>query len=178
MAAPDYVPVAPGDLPRGSEALPPDSWKPERPADLRAFQPHGPGFGNQGPDQGYGLKLARRFVDKLVLEPGEHHDDVIAGCLVVGLKRAALFGRAPVIHDFELAFALFGFLDKAPPDLVEWRRRVFAGAAHHYWQQLSISEVVPDEVVRLTPAEVRDKVSSDWRALLPDPPVTAPAIAT
>ena len=145
MAAPDYVPIAPGDLPRRGEALPPDSWKSERPADLKTFQPRGPGFGTPGPDQGYGLKLARRFVDKLRLEPGEAVDDVVAGALAVALKRAALFGRAPVIHDFEFAFRRFGFLDKVPADVVERRKKLFAGADHDYWARRNVSDAVSDE---------------------------------
>lgn len=151
MAAPDYVPVAPGDLPRRGEQLPSDSWRAERPADLTTFQPRGPGFGNPGPDQGFGLKLARRFADRLRLQPGEHADDVVAGALLIGLKRAALFGRAPVSHDFDLAYRLFGCLDDAPAEVAAWRRALFAGAAHDYWAQRRVVDAVPDEVLRMTP---------------------------
>ena len=170
MAAPEYVPVAPADLPRKGEALPPDSWKPERPGDL-VFQPRGPRFGTPGPDQGYGLKLARRFTDQLMLEPGEHVDDVVAGGLGVGLKRAASFGRAPVIHDFAFAYGVFGFLDKAPSDLAKFRKELFAGAGHAYWQEREVCDTVPDETLRLTPADVRAKVTAgQWRELLREPP--------
>ena len=150
--------------------------KPERPADLKAFQPRGRGFGNPGPDQGYGLKLARRFDGRMQLQPGEHAEDVVAGCLGIALKRAAAFGRAPVIHDFELAFGLFGFLDKAPADLVERRRKLFAGAAHHYWDQRNVCDTVSDEALLLTPAAVREKaLSGTWPELLDRPPATQPA---
>ena len=36
-------------------------------------------MGNQGPDQGYILKLASGISDQLVLAPGEHAADVIEG---------------------------------------------------------------------------------------------------
>ncbi|MCU1462759.1 MAG: hypothetical protein JWO37_2834 [Acidimicrobiales bacterium] len=176
MAAPEYVPVALADLPRPTEALPPDSWRAERPGDL-VFQPRGPRFGTPGPDQGYGLKLAKRFVDQLQLQPGEHADDVVAGGLGVGLKRAAIFGRAPVIHDFELAYGMFGFLDEAPADLVEFRTHLFAGAAHHYWDQREICDTVPDETLPLSPAAARARVTSgEWRSLLREPPPLVPPV--
>jgi hypothetical protein len=175
MAAPEYVPVAPSDLPRRGEALPPDTWKAERPGDL-VFQPRGPRFGTPGPDQGYGLKLAKRFADKLVLK-GERAVDVVAGGLGVGLKRAASFGRAPVIHDFDFAYSLFGFLDEAPADLVDFRKHLFAGAGHGYWDQREVCDTVPDQTLRLSPADVREAVrAGSWRGLLREPPPLVPPV--
>lgn len=166
MAAPDYVPVTLADRPRSALALPPPrSWTASRPADLARNQPSGPKLGSQGPDQGYALNLAARFADRLILEPGDHADDVMAGCVGVALKRASIFGRAPVIHDIELALGLFGFLDPAPADLVAWRRERFAGASHHYWDQRAIADRVPEATLRLTPAQVRGRLA-DWRSLL------------
>ena len=76
-------------------------------------------MGRQGPDQGYALLLARRFADRLELAPDEHAEDAVAGCMVVAMARASLFGRAPVIHDLDLAFTLWGYLGGAPPELVD-----------------------------------------------------------
>jgi hypothetical protein len=167
MAAPHYVPVSLGDQPREDEpAKPPDSWRADRPGDLDAGQPVGPKLGRQGPDQGYALALARRF-DQLYVFDDESRDDAIAGCVAVALKRASVFGRAPVIHDLELAFRLFGFLGTPPADLVERRRPLFAGAHHHYWQRRAIVDLVPDETLRLTPAAVKERIG-DWRSLLTD----------
>jgi hypothetical protein len=140
-------------------------WTATRPGDLVGRQPTGPVLGKQGPDQGYALVLAERFHDRLVLTEGEDSHDVTAGCLGVGLARASLFGRAPVIHDLELAFGVFGFLDPAPADLVEFRRPLFAGASHHYWEQRAIVDLVPEATLRLTPAEVRRRLG-EWRSLL------------
>lgn len=166
MAAPDYVPVAKGDRPREPLDTPGHGgWTATRPADLTDLQPSGPYFGNQGPDQGYGLTLAERFADRLVLAEGEDPHDVVAGSLGVGLARASMFGRAPVIYDFELAYGLWGYLDTAPADLVEFRKPLFAGASHHYWDQRQIVDCVPESTLRLTPAEVRRRLG-EWRSLL------------
>ena len=45
--------------------------------------------------------------------------------LNLALKRASLFGRAPVVHDLEVAFTIWGFLGAAPPELVALRRPLF-----------------------------------------------------
>jgi hypothetical protein len=122
-------------------------------------------LGAPGPDQGYALKLARMFVDRLQLAEGEGVDDATAGSLGVALHRASLFGRAPVIWDLELAFTLWGYLGGAPPDLIQERVPLFMGAAHDYWDQRAITDRVPDETLRLTPAQVRERLG-DWRSLV------------
>ncbi len=166
MAAPDYVPTTQGDRPREVLGTPGhDGWTATRPGDLTGRQPSGPLFGNQGPDQGYAMVLAERFHGRLLLEDGEDEHDVVAGCLGVGLARASLFGRAPVIHDLELAYGLWGYLDPPPAELVAFRKPLFAGASHHYWDQRAIVDLVPEATLRLTPAEVRRRVG-DWRSLL------------
>ena len=166
MAAPEYVPVSLNELPRLKETIPaPRPWKADRPADLRGGQPTGAMFGSPGPDQGYALVLARRFEDRLELADGEHREDVVAGCLGVATKRASIFGRAPVIYDLELAFTLWGYLGPAPDYLVEFRKPLFEGARHHYWDQREICDLVPDETLRLTPQQVRERLSG-WREML------------
>lgn len=130
--------------------------------------PSGPGLGNQGPDQGYLLKLAREFADPIMAAFGEQADDVLAGCCAVALRRASLFGRAPVVHDLRLALELFGFLGEAASGLVDWRRPRFAGAAGHhgYHVKLRLADVVPEATLRLTPAAVANACAEDWRAPL------------
>ena len=118
--------------------------------DLKASS--GPRFGSAGPDLGYGLKLARRFDDRLVCDPGEDHHDVIAGCFACASRRSSHFGRAPVIFDYEWAYGIWGFLGSAPADLVEWRRNMFRGAAHSYWDQRRIADAVKAEALTITPS--------------------------
>ena len=128
----------------------------------------GPGLGNQGPDQGYALKLAERSAGQLVLAPGEREDDALAGCVSVALRRASMFGRAPVVHDVRLALELFGFLGEADAELVVWRRDQFAGAAGHhgYHVKLRLADLVPAETLRLTPAAVAAARTENWRTPL------------
>lgn len=167
MAQPEFVPVIPSERVRKDDRLPPAvEWRAQRPADQ-----HGPAaasgahLGSTGPDLGYGLKLARRFTDRLELTEGISHEDATAGCFAVGTKRSALFGRAPVIYDLELAFTLWGFLGDAPADLVEARRPLFEACSHHYWDQRGIADAVPESTLRLTPKDVRERMAS-WRSLL------------
>jgi len=169
MAAPDYVPVDFVDLPRTKVKLPaPERWTAARPGDLRGSQPLGPKLGRPGPDQGYALKLAEEcFTDRLALSPGEHRDDAVAGCVAVALRRASMYGRAPVIHDLELAFTLWGYFDGAPSELVAFRRTLFEGARHDYREQREIVDLVPDATLQLTPAQVGERLS-DWKSLLLD----------
>ena len=171
MTQPEYVPVIPADRVRRDDRLPPPhSWRADRPADgLGPNRPAGPRLGATGPDTGYGLKLARRFVDRLQLTEGISAEDAVAGCFAVGTKRATLFGRAPVIYDFELAFTVWGFLGGAPPDLIEARAPLFRACSHQYWDQRDIADAVPEATLRLTPAQVRERLPS-WRSLLVLPP--------
>lgn len=166
MAQPEYVPLQAGDRVRASERLPAHGgWRQDRGAELVTPDlPKGHHFGSPGPDQGYGLTLAERFTDRLKLTPAEHADDVVKGCAAVGLKRASMFGRAPVIYDMELAYTLWGYLGGAPADLVDFRVPVMLGAAHDYWAQRDIVDRVADATLRCTPDQVRARLA-DWRTL-------------
>lgn len=167
MAAPDYVPVAAADRVRAAERMPPPvAWIAVRPGEIPGLRPPvGRWVGTPGPDQGYGLQLARQFAERLQLEEHERAEDAVAGCLGVALRRAALFGRAPVIYDCELAYRLFGFLGDAPADLVAFRKELFAEAAHDYFHQRGIVDRVPEETLRLTPAEVAGRLG-EWKTLI------------
>jgi hypothetical protein len=114
------------------------------------------------------LVLARQFDGKLVLTEGEQEVDTIAGCSGVALKRASLFGRAPVVHDLRLAFTVWGFLHEAPEDLVAFRRPLFSEVANplHYLEQRRIADLVPDETLRMNPQDVAAAADRDWRSLL------------
>lgn len=145
-----------------------DSWTPARPADFAGEhrQPTGDLLGNPGPDQGYALKLARLLEPELQLAEGEHAKDALAGIVAVGVKRASVLGRAPVIHDLRVAATLFGFLDAgADPDLVRLRRELFEEVSHfhHYMELRRLVDLVPADVLRLTPDEVQRRYAAGWR---------------
>jgi len=167
VTQPSFVPIVEADQVRGSYQLQvPAAWTTSRPSEVRGtHQPSGVSLGTPGPDQGFALKLARRFEDRLVLEPGEQAADVIAGCTAVAMRRAARFGRAPLVHDLTLAFTLWGFLGGAPEDLVAVRGPLFRSAAHHYMVQRTIADSVPEHTLRLTPEAVADRLD-EWRELV------------
>lgn len=167
MAQPEYVPLDAASRVRPAERLPaPAGWRADRPAEVPpAGRPTGRRFGSPGPDQGYALTLAEGFADRLLLMPGEQVADAVAGCLGVALKRASLFGRAPVVHDLDLAFTVWGFLGDPPDDLVAHRVPLFRGAAHDYWAQRGIVDRVAESTLRSTPDQVRALLPG-WRDLL------------
>jgi hypothetical protein len=173
MAAPEYVPLKRVDPAHRSYTSPdyvPDPWRPDRPGELEGGQPRGARLGNQGPDQGFALLLAERFGDRLRLTPGEHADDVIQGCVSIALRRASLFGRAPMVHDLTIAFTIWGFLDDAAPAaLVALRTKAFEGlghTAHHYDELRRLVDGVSEATLRMTPDEVKAAYPSRWRELL------------
>ncbi len=164
MAAPSYVPQ-PAVRSTGYAYAGPrrrlGPWHADRSGEVVGGQPRGEQLGSQGPDQGYALRLARGFTVRLQLGTGEHAADVVVGCVGVALKRAALFGRAPMAGDPELAFSIFGFLDQAPTgDRLDERRRLFAEASHHhhYTEVRRIADRVPEGVLSLG-AAARDAFS-------------------
>jgi hypothetical protein len=167
VTQPDYVPIAAPDRIRPIDRLPvPRSWRSTRPGEaLDPVPPQGRAFGSTGPDLGYGLKLARLLVPKIKVTEGELAADAVAGCFAVGAKRAAMFGRAPVIFDMELAYALWGFLDGAPADLIAFRKPLFMGAAHEYWEQRQIVDRVKESTLRMTVDQAKAQLS-DWKSLL------------
>jgi alkanesulfonate monooxygenase SsuD/methylene tetrahydromethanopterin reductase-like flavin-dependent oxidoreductase (luciferase family) len=167
MSQPDAVPLQATDRVRPSDRLQvPQRWYQDRPADLvELVAPTGRRFGAAGPDAGYGLKLAKRFVDRLVLAPGESAHDAVAGCFACGARRAARFGRAPVSVDMEWAYTLWGYLGDGPQDLVEHRAVLFRGASHDSWDQRKIVDAVRPAALSLTPAQVREQLPR-WRDLV------------
>ena len=168
MTQPSYVPIVEADQVRPAFRLrTPMPWKADRVADLRTpGQPRGPELGVPVPDEGYALRLAHRlFEERLQLSPGIGAEDALVGAAAVGGARAALFGRAPVARDIEMALLLFGFLGDGPEDLMAWRRPLFQAAAHHYEQQRAIVGRVPEETLRLTPEQVHAQLG-EWKSMV------------
>ena len=171
MAAPEFVPVTPLTSVRTYESPPrrPDPWHNDRPGDFDGRQPTADGMGVPGPDQGYALKLANDVFRPKLIHGDVDTDDAIAGCLGIALKRASLFGRAPVSHDLRVAFTIWGFLDVSPDkELVALREVLFAEIAspHHYGDARRIVDSVSDDVLRRSHTQVEADYTSDWRSLI------------
>ncbi|MEY2959575.1 MAG: hypothetical protein RLZZ01_2143 [Actinomycetota bacterium] len=147
----------------------PESWTPDRPGIVDGLQPVGARLGAQGPDQGFALTIARRRADRVQLQPGERLDDAIRGCVAIALRRASAFSRAPVVHDVDLAFTIWGFYDERPPaDLLERRAELFEGIGnvlHHYAEGRHVADLVPESTLRLTPAAAGSAYPGRWRDL-------------
>ncbi|MBT5139829.1 MAG: hypothetical protein HOH36_10990 [Acidimicrobiaceae bacterium] len=146
------------------------SWTADRPGEtIGAAHPCGPALGNQGPDQGYVLKLAKRFRDDLVLRPGEHAADTLEGACAVALRRASLYGRAPIGPDVCLALTVWGYLSDAADELVEYRRGLFSELHHttiHYFGARKLADLVPEETLRMSPGRVAEAHVKDWKGPL------------
>lgn len=154
MTQPRFAPIQYEDEVRPTYALaPPERWVARRPADYPG-QPaqFRRGEGVPGPDQGYALLLAGRIADRLVLAAGEHRDDVVSAGVAIALHRAAIFGRAPVLADLEVAFGLLGYLSRAPAALIDARRHAVDGAAHDDWKLRELVARVPGSLLRDPPA--------------------------
>ena len=171
MSAPRFAPVPPVETVRSYESpdFSPAGWSPGRPGEIEGRQPTGERLGYQGPDQGYIIGLAKRARARVRLDAGEDMDDVLRGCSLIALRRASLFGRAPVVHDLNVALGMWGYLSDSPPaDLVSVRRELFVGvgnAAHHYKEGRAIADMAPNETLRMSPSEVVTQFSTQWRSL-------------
>ena len=171
MAAPRFAPVAPDEETRVYESPEhvPAPWMPSRPAEIVGRPPRGERLGYQGPDQGYVLTLAARMRGKVRLAPGESIEDALRGCSAIALRRASMFGRAPVMADLTLSLCVWGFLDDLPPaDLVSARKVLFDGlghGAHHYAECRNLVDMIPESTLRMPPDQVLAAMPGAWREL-------------
>jgi|SRR5215207_4508536 len=127
------------------------AWKADRAGDLVAGQPTGNLLGRPGPNVGYAVTLAARLRDSVQLAPHEHEADALAVISELAMKRAASFGRGPVLADVETAAALLGYQGECDDSFAAWRRDVSHGADHDYGVRRALVDAVPDAVLRLPP---------------------------
>lgn len=170
MPTDPYVTSEIGDRPRQQQNLPPGlappparDWRADRPGDLKAAPGDGALMGRPGPNIGYAYTLAARARPRLRLSPHEHAEDVIAVIAEIAGKRAALFGRAPVIGDIDVAVALLGYDGSADEEFVELRARLVHDAAHDYTRRRELVDAVPEELLRLQGSALAERVA-EWRA--------------
>jgi hypothetical protein len=175
-----FVPPDPDARPRQQQNLPPglalppaSHWRPDRPGDLSGpVVGYGELTGRPGPNVGFAYTLAERAKDRMRLGPNEDIEDVVAVVAEIAGKRAALFGRAPVIHDVEHVMNVLGYDGYDSAAFVEARTLLLLGAAHDYRRRRSVVDGVPDELLRSMGIELKDRIVA-WRSavisrLLPD----------
>jgi hypothetical protein len=158
MSTDPFVAPTLEDLPRQEPNLAPGvmmpaakSWHADRPGDLEGAQPIGTLLGRPGPNVGYALTLAERVRDRLTLGTHESADDALAVVGELAMKRAAAFGRAPVMADIDVATALLGYKGEVDPAFVQWRSHALRGAHHEYEVRRRIVDAVPDALLRMPP---------------------------
>jgi len=127
------------------------AWVADRPGDLSGPQPTGRLLGRPGPNVGYAVVLAHRVRDRLALGAHESVDDVLAVVAELAMKRAASFGRAPVIADVDIAATLLGYVGEVDPAFGAWRVGAVHGACHEYGTRRAVVDAVPDAVLRMPP---------------------------
>jgi len=170
-----FVPSDPSARPRQQQNLPPgvalppaNDWRSDRPGDLGPGQPAGALFGRPGPNVGYAYTLAQRAKDRLRLGPFEHTPDVVAVVAEIAGKRAAQFGRAPVIGDIDFVIALLGYDSGASEEFVKARSALVHEAAHSYPRRRAFVDSVPDTLLRLRAPQAAAEIET-WRASMPAP---------
>jgi len=162
MTQPRFAPIAIEDEVRPIASLePPRAWTSHRPGDFRAGERTSGSLatrrrreGAPGPDQGYALRLAEHAAQSIALAPGEHREDALAAAVAIALRRAARLGRAPVAKDITYGLSVLGFTGELPPEHAAARRALIAGAAHDYWRQRAIADLVPEDHLLEEPAAV------------------------
>ena len=171
MPTDPFVPPDPADRPRQQQNLPPGTalppaarWQAERPGDLGPAQPNGALFGTPGPNVGYAYTLAERVADRLQLGHHEALDDVIPVIAEIAGKRAAQFGRAPVIHDVDIAVKLLGYDGSADTQFTDIRQLIVHEAGHSYNRRREIVDTVPDQMLKMRPDELGEAIA-EWREL-------------
>ena len=175
MPTDPFVPSDPSARPRQQQNLPPgvalppaNDWRSDRPGDLGPGQPDGALLGRPGPNVGYAYTLAQRAKDRLRLGPFEHAHDAIAVIAEVAGKRAAQFGRAPMIGDIDLAIAVLGYDGSASEAFVKARSAVVHEAGHDYRRRRALVDAVPDSLLRLRAPQAAAEIDA-WRASMPTP---------
>lgn len=150
------------NLPSGMAYPPARAWRGGRPGELGAHQPHGDLFGEPGPNVGYAYTLAERAKSRFRLGPHEHAHDVVAVVAEIAGRRAAGFGRAPVVRDIDLALELLGCDGAASPAWVEQRTRLVHDAGHEYVRRRALVDSVPADLLRREPGSLGAEAGA-WR---------------
>jgi hypothetical protein len=161
----DDAPRQEPNLAPGVRMPPARPWRAERPGDLHGGQPSGELLGSPGPNVGYALTLAERARDRLALAPHEHAEDAVAVVAEMAMRRAASYGRAPVLHDVEAAMLVLGYQGGVDPDFAAWRAEAAAGAAHEYPRRRALCHAIDIDALRLTPKSLVARVPEVRTAL-------------
>ncbi len=166
MATDPFIAPELADTPRqepnlvpGVSVPPARSWQVGRPGDeVSLGQPEGPLLGNPGPNVGYAVKLVHRVLHDAPLAEGEHAHDVEAVLAGIAMKRAASFGRAPMIDDVRIAAELLGYTAGTDADFVQWRIAAVHEAGHAYPVRRAVVDGVDESFLKQPATAVREGI--------------------
>ena len=175
MATDPYVAPDQEDAPRQKQNLavgvtvpPARPWRLGRPGDP-VDGPDEVTFGSPGPDLGFALTLVGRARSRFQLAEQESPADAGAAVAELAMRRAASFGRAPVVGDVDAAAQILGYLGGATDDFVNWRRLAVLDADHHYSSRRAVVDGVPVEILRLSGSPLAARIPEARAALLAPP---------
>ena len=118
---------------RASTSRRPAPWRAHRPGDeSRSRSRTASSSARPGPNIGYALTLAHRARDRFALAPHEHVEDAVGVVGELAMKRAASYGRAPVMPDVECAMLVLGYQGGCASRLRRVARDDVEGAHHEY----------------------------------------------
>jgi hypothetical protein len=173
MATDPYVATTLDGAPREEQNLAPGvhypparPWHADRPGDLRGQQPTGELLGSPGPNIGYALSLIARARDRMALAPHEHVEDAVAVVGEMAMKRAASYGRAPVMTDVECAMLILGYQGGVDPAFAKWRVHAVEGAHEDYPRRRALCDAVDLDALRLAPTALAPRATEIREALL------------
>ena len=99
------------------------------------------------------------------MAPNEALADAEAVIGELAMKRAASYGRAPVMADVECAMLLLGYQGGVDPDFAKWRLHEVEGAREDYWRRRALCDAVDLDALRLAPSALGPRVA-ELRAAL------------
>jgi hypothetical protein len=172
MSTDPFVAARIEDKPRQKQNLAPGvsypsarPWHADRPGEVRVGQPRGALLGVPGPNIGYALTLVERGRERMALAPHEHFADAAAVVGEVAMKRAASYGRAPVMADVECARLALGYQGGCEPAFAKWRLQTVEGAHESYPRRRALCDAVELDALRLAPSVLEARVAEVRREI-------------
>ncbi len=155
LATEPFVPEHRDSVYADDELPPSRPWRADRPGEVSG-SPDVVMFGAIGPDAGYIGRLAAGYMDRIVAGVS-NKADLVAGAEAIAMRRASVYGRAPIGADLEVGLLVLGAFEGAPGD----------------WSSLQSAIAVKVRGMRYPPAknravELADSVDRSWLDLDPD----------
>lgn len=127
------------------------------------FPPRAPRFGRPCPDPGHGFLLAHCLETQLVLGDHERPEDARWAVAKIGIRRADLAGRAPLVADVHVGRAVLGYDGDAPRAFVEWRTHRLWGIARDQHLEQWLGDLAEEglDLARLDPPSP-DEIERWW----------------